>query len=191
MAMSTNQTRKCYGRRIRSCALWALAIALVSLCTQGAAVAQTAKVVVETRIKEKTLSFQAGMKSTQTIDINYATKSISQKFETGVTDLVGIQLNSVRDKFTVTQTHFTGKVSAFTAEGQTASGVGIMPNINYKLSIKVDMAAREVAFSGCHDGYPSYKITVQGKDVYAFEQEILLALFGSCDISVPHTVKKF
>jgi hypothetical protein len=52
------------------------------------------------------------------------------------------------------------------------------------------MNTREIVFSGCHDGYPSYEITVQDKEVYSFEQEILVALFGSCDINVPHTVKK-
>jgi hypothetical protein len=167
------------------------AASLACLFPETHAAAETAKVVIETRIKKKMLSFQAGMKSTQTIDINYDTKNISEKFETGVTELFGVQLKSVRDKFTVKQAQIVGKAAGFTAEGQTASGVLFMPNINYKFAITVDLSAREVVLSGCHDGYPSYKITSQNIEVYSFEQEIATALFGSCDINVPHTVKKF
>jgi hypothetical protein len=174
-------------RQASSCFL----ILAVLLSLEAHAAAQTARVVIETRIKQKALSFQAGMKSTQTIDINYDTKTIDEKFSTGVTEILGLQLKSVRDKFTVTQITFAGKVAGFTAEGATASGVKFMPNINYKFSITVDMGAREVVLSGCHDGYPSYKITVENKEIYSFEQEVLAALFGSCDTKLTHTVKKF
>jgi hypothetical protein len=166
-------------------------VALLSGRIEAQAAGETATIVIETRIKKKTLSFQAGMKSTQTINIDYDAKRISDDFRTGVTELLGVQLKSVRDNFTVKRIKFAGKVASFEAEGETASGVVFMPNINYKFAITVDLSANEIVFSGCHDGYPSYRITVRGTEAYSFEQENATALFGSCDINVPHTVKKF
>lgn len=151
--------------------------------------AQNAEVIIETRIKPPDV--QAGMKSTQTIKLDYAGKKATQTFTTGVTNIGIAELGSIRDKFTVDQIRFSGKVSEFTATGQTASAIFFMPNINYKFSITVDMTVREIVFHGCHDGYPSYKISVQGKEVYAFAQENLGALFGSCDTKVTSTKKKF
>ncbi|WP_037424798.1 hypothetical protein [Sinorhizobium sp. CCBAU 05631] len=155
------------------------------------AAAQTINVVIETRIRQAALSFQAGLKSRQTLTIHFDTKQISNTFETGVTSLSGTNLSSIRDKFVINNVQFSGSVAAFKATGQTASGIIIIPNIDYKLDITVDKSAKEIVLSGCHDGYPSYIVSVEGKTVYEFKQEFIGALFGACDINVPSTTINF
>lgn len=176
--------------RLQHCAVMLLGSVAVLLSAQQAMALPDA-VVVETRIKEGALSFQAGMKSRHTVKIDYSSRSLSSDFLTGVTNLVGIELGSVRDRFTVYSPIFSGEVASFIMEGQTASAVGVLPNINYRFTITVDRAAREIVVSGCHDGYPSYSIIVGDTEVYSFEQEFLAALFGSCDIVVASRTVKY
>ncbi|PBB20395.1 hypothetical protein CK219_10505 [Mesorhizobium sp. WSM4313] len=156
-----------------------------------AAFSETVTVVIETRIKEKTLSFEAGMKSTQTLKLNFDAQKLTSDFSTGVTNIAVTDLKSVRDKFVVEGVNFTKTAANFIAKGQTASGVLFMPDIDYKFSITVDIAAREVVLSGCHDGYPSYKVLVNNSQVYDFDQEFLGALLGTCDTDVGSITKNF
>ncbi|UCI23972.1 hypothetical protein [Mesorhizobium sp. B2-8-5] len=170
---------------------WQLCLILACLSISDIARAETVSLTIETRIKEKTLSFEAGIKSTQTVVVDFSMGSVSSSFTTGVTSIGVSELKSIRDAFSVDNVAISKTAAGFDAVGQTASGVGFMPNIDYKFAITVDVSSREVVFSGCHDGYPSYKIFVNGNVVYDFDQELLVALFGSCDTKVQPTTVKF
>lgn len=150
------------------------------LCSCTLAIAQPVKVEITTRI----LPFDPlpGMKSKQTLLIDFAQKKITKSFTTGVTD-VGFEIGSVRDKFEVENVAFENGRVGFTARGQTASGVMFMPNINYKFFFSVTPAGGG-ALSGCHDGYPAYEVVVAGKKVYDFSHKSmnLVSLMGTCDI---------
>lgn len=167
-------------------ALWTFAVALVcaaSLSATSVRAADPVKVEITTRILD--FDPQAGMKSTQTLLIDFDSKKISQAFKTGVTH-VGFDIGSVRDKFVVDSVVFSSGRVGFTARGQTASGVMFMPNINYKFFIAVTPKGTG-AIEGCHDGYPAYEVTAGGKRVYEFAHKSLdlVKLFGDCDIAVP------
>ena len=141
--------------------------------------AEPIKVEITTRI----LSFdpQTGMKSTQTILVDFKKKKISQTFKTGVTH-IGFDIGSVRDKFMVDNVDFSDGRVGFTARGVTASGIMFMPNVNYKFLIAVTSKG-----SGAFDGYPAYEIAVAGKKMYDFAHKSveLVKLFGECDVVLP------
>jgi hypothetical protein len=74
--------------------------------------------------------------------------------------------------------------------GQTATGVpeifgkptGIVPNINYDMTISIDrQSAEAVPSSGRHDGFPSYIIKFNGNSIYDHHQGNILELFGRGD----------
>jgi hypothetical protein len=160
------------------------------------------RIIIETRILD--FDPQAGMKSTHTADIAIDTTAsnfvVSNSFRTGTTDFFGIKLDSVRDNFKIGNLNSSiGENShlSFTISGETASGVRILPNINYKFDFSVDVtpSSAHYSISGCHDGYPAYQITVvkvasgQSKVIYDYQHKSkeLMKLFGSCDVSMSYT----
>lgn len=131
---------------------------------------------------------QAGMKSTQTLQVDFDKKTVTQSFKTGVTTIGPVELTSVRDKFVVQDVTFEGtKRVSFKVAGQTASGVLFMPNINYQFTFAVTPTGTG-AIAGCHDAYPAYDIKVGGKAIYAFKHQPtnLIGLLGDCGTKVPN-----
>jgi hypothetical protein len=145
-------------------------------------------VIVTVRTKINAPDPQAGEKSLQTIRIDFDKKSVSQTFTTGSTAIIGgVVVGSVRDNFVISKAadfFADGKV-AFSLRGSTASGVGVVPNIDYAFDLVVGKDGRGT-MSGCHDGYPAYEVTVQGRSVHSFAHKPvdILRLFGACDIEV-------
>lgn len=141
-------------------------------------------VQIETRI----LPFdpQPGIKSLQTLSVDWPSKSINSEFQTGVTTFFGITLASVRDNFTVSEAVFSGDNVRVRATGETASGVRFLPSIDYDLVIEISRGAAEGRVTGCHDGYPAYFVRVDGSEVYRFEHRPvrLHALFGTCGVII-------
>lgn len=173
-------TRRLLGAHGSHGRAFTVAAAVAMLCSCSMAIAQAVKVEITTQI----LPFDPlpGMKSKQTLLVDFAQRKIMQSFTTGVTD-VGFEIGSVRDKFEVENVAFENGRVGFTARGQTASGVMFMPNINYRFYFSVTPAGGGV-LSGCHDGYPAYEVLVAGKKVYDFTHKSmnLVKLFGTCDI---------
>lgn len=113
-------------------------------------------------------------------------------FRTGTTDLKFprldgkgfhvIKLDSVRDSFRAYR-----NMEGVFMEGSTASGVRVLPGINYQFHFTGN--SKRTRVKGCHDGYPSYKIYENGQLVYEFNADPIrvLKLFGSCDIKVDRT----
>lgn len=150
---------------------------------------------IETRILD--FDPQPGMKSIQTVDVLLDTKKkkstlkIKSSFETGVTEFGGIKLKSVRDNFTADfvplQIEHYVRIKI---EGETASGVRVLPNINYKFDLYYNLYSNSAFISGCHDGYPAYKISIghgsekANETLYNFKHKPkeVLKLFGSCDV---------
>jgi hypothetical protein len=132
------------------------------------------------------LSFEVGEKSRQKITINFANSSMKTEFTTGTTSVVGIDLSSVRNDFHISGQSFVGNIASVTATGETASGVRIMPNINYTFTLKINKAQSKVWLSGCHNEFPSYTVIVNGKQVYDRTQTgtAVIGLLGTCDIVV-------
>lgn len=129
---------------------------------------------------------QAGMKSRQTITIDFGNRTVAQKFETGTTDFFGVSLSSARDRFIFKDVVFPRPgVTTFKVEGETASGVRVMPNINYEFAVEA-RSNGTVSVKGCHDGYPAYTVRYGGREIYSFRHQPrnLIELFGTCDIEV-------
>lgn len=104
---------------------------------------------------------QVGQKSLQRVSVDFDTKTILGQYLTGTTKMLCLELGSVRDSFVVERPRFSSDGRAFfTVTGQTATGVHVMPNINY--SFDIEISESEIEFSGAHDGYPSYNISVDG-----------------------------
>jgi hypothetical protein len=161
-----------------------------------ASLAEVAKVVFETRI----LSFDPfpGMKSTHTVILNQTDNKIifSDSYETGTTDFFGVKLSSIRNNFKISNTSYNldQDQAGFKVTGETASGVGVVPNINY--SFDVQIKDERIHLKGCHDGYPAYTVTliVPGESpvtVYDFKHKPMrvINLFGNCDTAVNTSVE--
>lgn len=144
------------------------------------------KIEIETAIRDLSWgSFQAGQKSLHTVLVDLTNQKIESSYKTGHTEILGFSVNSIRDGFKIENKQFLSKSVIFKAIGQTASAVGFMPNINYTFYFHVTES--QVLYSGSHDGYPSYKISVNGKPIYDHMQGWLGELFGDADIDVPTT----
>jgi hypothetical protein len=125
----------------------------------------------------------AGMKSEHRFVVDFQTKTITgEEFKTGVTDLGPVELKSVRDKFVISEKDIQSGKATFKLVGQTASGVTVMPNIDYRFALSINSNGTGT-LEGCHDGYPAYTVRVNNKDAYAFKHKAkdLIKLFGTCD----------
>ena len=160
-------------------------LALSALRVQGQD--STVQVVIESAILEP--DFQPGMKSRHVVQVDFAGQKVIDVAETGVTELLGTQWNSIRDNFRVLDVSFNGDKASFVAKGETASAVQFLPNINYTFQITVWRDGTAV-IRGCHDGYPGYRVTVEGEDQYFFahEPKDLVRLVGECDIRLTEHV---
>lgn len=155
-------------------------------------------IFIETRI----LPFDpvSGMKSTQKVYI-FLNKEMKQirfesEYETGNT----YGLPAVRNRFKLSDMSYnleSGSI-VFTVSGQTASGVLIMPDIDYNFILSFDGSNRQNIWKieGCHDGYPAYRVwlsnAVSGEvtELYEFRHKPLnlLKLLGNCDVKVDKTI---
>ena len=148
----------------------------------------TAIVEIETAIRNVSwATAQVGQKSLQTITIDFNSQKITTKPPTiGKTKIGPISLNGARNDFRLISPHFvTPAYAAFSAKGQTASGVRIVPDIDYKFNIQISLSPRLIVIAGSHDGYPSYNIAVNGKSVYDYVQGHLGQLLGDSDVTIP------
>lgn len=168
----------------------------VFVCSTAAAAQEQLQgtIVIETRILPP--DPVSGMKSTQRIrifiDPNTNSMRFDNSYETGTT----FGISAVRNKFELSNTSYSisaGTLS-FDVIGQTASGVLIMPDIDYHFSVSFDGSDRQNNWriDGCHDGYPAYRIWVENAisgestDLYSFRHQPihLLNLLGNCDTKV-------
>ncbi|UWR60190.1 hypothetical protein [Phaeobacter inhibens] len=134
--------------------------------------------------------FQAGMKSRQVVQLNFDMQSHLGAFETGVTSIVGAEFASIRDGFEVLDVKFDGDRATLRIKGETASAVQVLPNINYTFDLTIYRDGSAV-LDGCHDGYPSYRVSVEGETRYYFAHapNDLIKLVGECDIRLSSGTK--
>ena len=143
--------------------------------------------LVETRILE--FDPQSGMKSQHFYYVDFSTNEVTSSFVTGTTKIdlgvIEFEVSSIRNNFKVSSAIFSNDVVTFTLEGTTASGVAIMPNIDYRFKFTVSKGG-DVSVQGCHDDYPAYLIQHQGRNLYRFDHKSmdLIKLFGTCDQKV-------
>lgn len=163
--------------------IYALLLAVSTVDVTESAELGAVEIVIVTRIDPP--DPQAGMKSTQKLIVDFAARTVESSFETGLTDIEITKLGSVRDSFTVSGQSFSGNSATVSVAGETASGVLIIPNINYKFTFSVTANGKGL-FNGCHDGYPSYLISVDGRNVYSHKHAptAIEELFGTCDVSI-------
>ena len=173
--------------------LYFLIIAIITIFILSDTQAQTnTQVSIETEILP--FDTQSGLKSKQTLSIDFNRKSITPKFETGVTnfnipgvtDTDILKLRSVRDNFNVRNVSFSKDKVSFIATGETASGIRLLPNINYNFEFTIWKDGRSIV-RGCHDGYPAYRIMISGEERYFYEHapKDVVKLIGECDIFLP------
>ncbi|MDJ0642140.1 MAG: hypothetical protein QNJ15_04930 [Erythrobacter sp.] len=106
--------------------------------------------------------FKSGMKSVQVVSISFSEKKIETWYYTGKTKLLGMEFNSINDKFIIDHYNFydSGGV-AFLLQGTTATAfsAGKLPSIDYELGmfIRPD-GTGEMTFT--HDAYPAYFVDI-------------------------------
>lgn len=127
---------------------------------------------------------QAGMKSEQTLEIDFSTRAVRSTFRTGNTHLGPIKLGAVRSKFSVTGVVFSAASVRFTAIGTTATGVLVLPNIDYSMRFEVTPAGTGWV-DGTHDGYPAYTIAKGSSVIYSYRHRPMQIwrLAGNADVS--------
>lgn len=137
-------------------------------------------------IKTEILSFdpQPGMKSQQTLNINFSEQRVHSSFVTGQTHVGPISLDSVRNSFTVSDARFAGTSVTFNVVGQTATGVRVLPNIDYSMQFAVN-ADGSGEISGAHDGYPAYSVKQGTQVIYQYNHKSmeLWRLAGTSDVT--------
>lgn len=147
-------------------------------------------ITIETRIDPP--DPQAGMKSVHKIIVNFNSESLQEQFSTGTTTIFGTTFSSIRNNFRSQAVKWDRKnrgsghrVVTLSISGHTASGVRVLPGIDYRFSIHLT-DSREIRIDGCHDGYPSYSIKVDGSQKYYHKHKPtrLYKLFGRCDVKV-------
>lgn len=141
--------------------------------------------IAEFEIETRILDYDpvAGMKSVQKISIDFRKQTVISKFLTGSTSVIP----SINDKFQVSNVEFIGDKVKFDVLGQTATGILIFPDIDYKFGLEVDQDMN-FRVTGCHDAYPAYIFKANNKTVYQYAHpesgffEVWKALYGRCDI---------
>ncbi|WP_424989749.1 DUF3238 domain-containing protein [Fluviibacterium sp. S390] len=142
---------------------------------------------IETRILD--FDPQAGVKSQHFYYVDFANQTVTASFVTGTTrislGIIDFEVSSIRDNFRVSSVSFNSGIASFILEGTTASGIAVMPDIDYRFEITVSKSST-ISVRGCHDAYPAYLIQHQGSTVYSFRHESLdlIKLFGTCDQEV-------
>ncbi|RWX13629.1 hypothetical protein EHI42_19740 [Rhizobium hidalgonense] len=167
--------------------LFFASIGLALMCARYGEASEIYSIEIITEIRAVSpFTFEVGVKSDQLITIDASTKTVKSSFETGKTTILGVDLKSVRDDFKISEETFSSGVIKFTATGQTASRVGVLPDIDYTFTIKIDTSKKKIWLSGCHNEYPSYSVTANGVLIYDRTQTgtALIGLLGECDIKV-------
>lgn len=170
--------------------LRSLVAAKIALLAPTASLAQVITLEFETRI-ETTDSFP-GMKSRQTVSFDPSSPgSETSDFETGSTDFGHFEIDATRSEFEIGNVDFSGGEVQFDVTGQTASGVMVLPDIDYKFRVRYSKSDNQISLSGCHDAYPSYKVSVNGRQFYYARHkpasnitDVVDLLIGECDILV-------
>lgn len=140
---------------------------------------------IETAIRNVHWStVQAGVKSEHVIDIDPSARLICDEWVTGETVILKRRYGGIRNDFKVYNKVYCDDFIKFSAKGETATPVGILPNINYFFKFIVYPSKRLITFNGSHDGYPSYNISVNGRSVYDCIQGAVLYLWGGGDVKV-------
>ena len=141
-------------------------------------------VEIETVIRRMSrLTPQVGRKSLQTLSIDFGAREIAHTYSTGTTHVGFWELDSTRDNFFLNTKAWPGGTSVlFYVSGQTASGVKIMPNINYEFEIRLSLRPAIVSLNCRHDGFPSYNVAVNGSTVYDHVQQNIWQLMGDSDV---------
>ncbi|MET4726698.1 hypothetical protein ABIE09_000469 [Lysobacter enzymogenes] len=143
---------------------------------------------VVTAIRAVKRAFGTGEKSRHVLTLNPAAGLVTERVLLGATDLLLFQLEAIRSKFAATSAYENDQRYRIRARGSTASGVGLMPSIDYDLVFVLDLARRSIEIDGTHDGFPSYSVLVNGRKVYDFEQGHMAKswalLYGSGDVTV-------
>lgn len=148
---------------------------------------KSARVEIETRILPP--DRQAGMKSVQSLNVDFEGKAVDHgTFRTGATTIArNLELASIRNMFSVTNISSNENTAKFTVVGQTASGVGFMPSIDYSFTVSVERGGQATLLAACHNKYPAYKVIVNGRTLYDFRhtphdmKAVYKALYGKCD----------
>jgi len=66
-------------------------------------------------------------------------------------------------------------------KGQTASGVQLIPDIDYHFRVDIDLASKTLRVTGSIDAYPSYSMLVDGVNVFDNQQQSIVDLLGDAD----------
>ena len=128
---------------------------------------------------------QPGMKSEQTFEVDFTSRTVRSSFRTGHTHIGPITLSSARNKFSVSSVVFSSAGAVFTATGSTASGVLVLPNIDYSVRFQVTPAGTGW-IEGEHDGYPAYTVLKGATIIYKYSHKPMQIwkLAGISDIKI-------
>ncbi|BEV12062.1 hypothetical protein ATDW_25580 [Asticcacaulis sp. DW145] len=151
------------------------------------------RIEIVTAIRDVGGAIQVGEKSRHVMILDCQSRTFTpMEPTTGYTKLMGRKLEAVRNRFLATLDEaIDPDVFTISALGQTATGVRVLPDIDYRLRITIHARKRQVRITGAHDGFPSYSVLVNGKAVYDFEQNLFIEsytdLLGTSDVVVDKT----
>jgi len=125
---------------------------------------------------------QAGVKSTETVRINFETGEIIEKsYTTGTTDFGLFETDSRSDEF-IPKVTKTADTNTLKMTGETGSWGFPVANINYDFTITYDKSMRTITVGRTHDGFPSYQLWIGGTVRYDYQQGHIGELFGTRDV---------
>ena len=112
----------------------------------------------------------SGMKSTHDISIDTDTWVATSGYRTGKT----FGIPSTDDEFSVDVSVQPDKTHIVTIRGATETGMGFgfAPAIDYTVFLDFEENG-SFKVSGRHDGYPAYKVEIDGEVIYRFEHKRL------------------
>lgn len=156
----------------------------------AAAPLPTYTIEIVTAIRDVKGALEVGEKSRQILILDCAKRTLNKPAPTTGKTWVPVfgNRNAVRTRFEASLDDVHDNVFLLSAFGQTASGVYIMPDIDYRLRLAVDPVRRRIHLTGAHDGFPTYSVLVDGRTVYEFEQGLFVEAYadlaGTSDVPV-------
>ena len=151
-------------------------VVLLAIATVSILEARELRVVIETIIERGTS--QPGLKSEHSLLIDTVDHTVEKlrPVKTGSTTLASfhmpfsgakatMKVGSVNNKFEEAAQKGESGYTAVEFTGSTQSWVRLTPPIDYRLKL-IFRPGKGYVLSGCHDEFPSYRVTIDGREAY-------------------------
>jgi len=143
----------------------------------------------QTRIKTNLYGFTSGVKTSHVLTVETTNAQIS-----GESKLLGTTWGVVQGRGNLMASASLtdarddgGYTTTVTLTGYAFTGVRILPRIDYSLTITIESdcegKVKKAPLKIGHDGFPTYQLNFKGRNVYNYQEGVILELFGVDDVS--------